>query len=138
MPEPRCSAPSRPPRSTRTPSARLTNSRSRCRPSRRQSEPLDRMTDAIYPQVRIVTERLLNPDTVERIMNLIVATGGVRRAILNGPRLPATITVGPAKGQPNTHDMRKIVKIGDQTLELQVHVGTILLELENRDVIPAI
>jgi methyl-coenzyme M reductase subunit D len=34
--------------------------------------------------------------------------------------------------------MRKIVKIGDQTLELQVHVGTILLELENRDVIPAI
>jgi len=29
-------------------------------------------------------------------------------------------------------------KIGDQTLELQVHVGTILLELENRDVIPAI
>jgi len=50
--------------------------KSRCRPSRRQSEPLDRMTDAIYPQVRIVTERLLNPDTVERIMNLIVATGG--------------------------------------------------------------
>jgi len=56
------------------------------------------MTDAKYPQVRVVTERLLNPDTVERIINLIVATGGVRRVILNGPRIPAVVSVGPAKG----------------------------------------
>ena len=28
--------------------------------------------------------------------------------------------------------------IGDQELELQVHVGTVLLELENRDVVPAL
>ncbi len=96
------------------------------------------MTDAKYPQIRIVTERLLNPDTVERIMNLIIATGGVRRAIMNGPRLPATITSGPAKGQPNVHEMRKTIKIGDQEMELQVHVGTILLELESKDAIPAI
>jgi methyl-coenzyme M reductase subunit D len=96
------------------------------------------MTDAIYPQVRIVTERLLNPATVERVMNLIVATGGVRRAILNGPRIPATITYGPAKGQPNVHDMRRTIQIGDQPVELQVHVGTIILELESKDAIPAI
>lgn len=96
------------------------------------------MTDAIYPQVRIVSERLLNPETVERVMNLIVATEGVRRAIMNGPRIPPTITSGPAKGQPNPHEMRKYIKIGDQNVELQVHVGTILLELENEDVIPAI
>jgi len=96
------------------------------------------MTDAIYPQVRIVTERLLNPDTVERVMNLIVATGGVRRAILNGPRLPPTITYGPAKGQPNPHVMRKVIRIGGEDVLLQVHVGTILLELESRDAIPAI
>ena len=96
------------------------------------------MTDAIYPQVRIVSERLLNPETVERVMNLIVATEGVRRAILNGPRIPPTITYGPAKGQPNPHEMRKIIKVGDQNVELQVHVGTIILELENKDVIPAI
>jgi len=96
------------------------------------------MTDAIYPQVRIVTERLLNPETVERIMNLIIATGGIRRVILNGPRLPSTITYGPAKGKPNIHEMRQAIVIGDKKMDLQVHVGTILLELENRDVIPAI
>jgi len=96
------------------------------------------MTDAKYPQVRVVTERLLNPDTVERIINLIVATGGVRRVILNGPRIPAVVSVGPAKGSRNIHDMRKIIKIGEQDVQLEVHVGTIVLELENRDFIPAI
>jgi methyl-coenzyme M reductase subunit D len=34
--------------------------------------------------------------------------------------------------------MRKVIRIGDQSVEIQVHVGTILLELENRDIIPAI
>jgi len=34
--------------------------------------------------------------------------------------------------------MRKIIKIGEQDVQLEVHVGTIVLELENRDFIPAI
>lgn len=96
------------------------------------------MTDAIYPQVRIVTERLMNPETVERVMNLIIGTGGVRRVILNGPRLPATVPYGPAKGLPNPTEYRKKIKIGDQDVQLEVHVGNIVLELENRDFIPAI
>ncbi|MDI9633793.1 MAG: methyl-coenzyme M reductase operon protein D [Methanolinea sp.] len=96
------------------------------------------MTDAIYPQVRIVTERLMNPETVERVMNLIIETGGVRRVILNGPRLPATVPYGPARGLPNPTEYRRKIKIGGQEVELEVHVGTIVLELENRDYIPAV
>ncbi len=96
------------------------------------------MTDATYPQVRIVSERLMNPDTVEEVMNLIVATGGVRRIILNGPRLPATVPYGPAKGLPNPTSLRRAIKIGGQDVQLEVHVGTIVLELESRDFIPAI
>jgi len=96
------------------------------------------MTDAIYPQVRIVTERLLNPDTVEKVMNIIATTEGVRRIVLNGPRLPPTVPYGPARGEPNPTPLRKIIKIGDQEVQLEIHVGNILLELENRDVIPAI
>jgi methyl-coenzyme M reductase subunit D len=34
--------------------------------------------------------------------------------------------------------MRKKIRVGGQEVELQVHVGTILLELENREVIPAL
>jgi methyl-coenzyme M reductase subunit D len=96
------------------------------------------MTEATFPQCRIVTERLLNPETTERLLNQICSVAGVRRMVLNGPRLPATVTYGPAKGLANPHTMRKTIRVGDEDLELQVHVGTILLELETRDVIPAL
>jgi methyl-coenzyme M reductase subunit D len=96
------------------------------------------MTEATFPQCRIVTERFLNPETTERLLNQIVCVPGIRRMVLNGPRLPAIVTYGPAKGLANPHTMRKKIHVGDQDLELQVHVGTILLELENREVIPAL
>ncbi|MGA7627118.1 methyl-coenzyme M reductase operon protein D [Methanoregula sp.] len=96
------------------------------------------MTEATFPQCRIVTERLLNPETTELILNKIVEIPGIRRMVLNGPRLPVTITYGPAKGLANPHIMRKAIHVGDQEVDLQVHVGTVLLEIENRDVIPAL
>jgi methyl-coenzyme M reductase subunit D len=96
------------------------------------------MTEATFPQCRIITERLLNPETSERLLNKVVSVPGIRRMVLNGPRLPATIPYGPAKGLANPHPMRKTIRVGDQELELQVHVGTVLLELESRDAIPAL
>jgi len=96
------------------------------------------MTDANYPQVRIVTERLLNPETVERLLNRIVAVEGIRRIILNGPRLPSTVPYGPARNTTNPHSMRGMIKVGEKEMELAVHVGILLLELESRDVIPSL
>ena len=96
------------------------------------------MTEATFPQCRIVTERLLNPETTERLLNNLCEVTGIRRMVLNGPRLPATVTYGPAKGLANPHTMRRKIHVGDEELELQVHVGTIVLEIENREVIPAL
>jgi methyl-coenzyme M reductase subunit D len=96
------------------------------------------MTEATFPQCRIDSERFLNPETTERLLNAIVGVPGVRRMVLNGPRLPAVTPYGPAKGLVNPHSMRKTIHVGDQDLELQVHVGTVLLELECRDIIPAL
>lgn len=96
------------------------------------------MTDAIYPQVRIVPERLLNPETTERLLNRIAAVAGVRRILLNGPRLPATVPYGPAHGTINPHTLRRTIRVCGEDVDLQVHVGYVLLELENRDVIPGI
>jgi methyl-coenzyme M reductase subunit D len=96
------------------------------------------MTEATFPQCRIVTERLLNPETTELLLNKVVSVPGVRRMVLNGPRLPATVPYGPSKGIPNPHPMRKAIHVGDQEVPLQVHVGTVLLELEDREVIPAL
>ena len=96
------------------------------------------MTEAKFPLCRIVTERLLNPETTEHLLNKLVEVAGIRRMILNGPRLPVTIPYGPAKGLANPHPMRKKIQVGDQELELQVHVGTILLEIESREILPAL
>ena len=96
------------------------------------------MTEATFPQCRISTERLLNPETTECLLNKLIEIPGIRRMVLNGPNLPATVTYGPAKGMANLHSMRKTIHVGDQEIPLQVHVGTILLELENREIIPAL
>jgi methyl-coenzyme M reductase subunit D len=96
------------------------------------------MTEATFPQCRIITERLLNPETTERLLNKLCDIPGIRRMVLNGPRLPVTVTYGPAKGMANPHSMRKAIHVGDQDVDLQVHVGTIVLELENREIIPAL
>ena len=96
------------------------------------------MTEATFPQCRISAERLLNPETTERLLNKLIEVPGIRRMLLNGQRLPAIIPYGPAKGLANPHPMRKTIKVGDQDVELQVHVGNVLLELEDRECIPAL
>jgi len=96
------------------------------------------MTDAIYPQVRIASARFLKPDSVEQLLNRIIQVGGIRRMSLNGPSIPATVPYGPARGKPNPHPDRKVIRVGDQDVQLRVQVGTILLELEDESYIPAI
>jgi methyl-coenzyme M reductase subunit D len=94
------------------------------------------MTEAIFPQVRIVPDRLLYPQTVERLLNAICEVGGIRRLVLSGPRLPPTVPEGPARGQPNPHEARKLIKVVDKEMELQVMVGYVVLELWDRETIP--
>jgi methyl-coenzyme M reductase subunit D len=96
------------------------------------------MTETTFPQCRITTERFMNPETVERLLNKFSSICGIRRMILNGPRLPAVVPYGPAKGLQNPHEKRQVIKVGGQDFVLQVQVGTILLELESRDIIPAL
>ncbi|MCP1663020.1 MAG: methyl-coenzyme M reductase operon protein D [Methanocalculus sp. MSAO_Arc1] len=96
------------------------------------------MADTSYPQVRIVPARFLNPDTVEDLANRILALGGIRRIVFNGPRLPEIVPYGPARGTPNVIAFRREIEVMGETIKLQVHVGTILLELEDASTIPEI
>lgn len=96
------------------------------------------MTEAIYPQVRIVSARFLRPDTVETLLNQLIQVEGILRMSLNGQSIPAVVPYGPARGKPNPHPDRKIIRVGDQDVQLQVQVGTIILELLDESYIPAI
>jgi len=96
------------------------------------------MTDAVYPQCKIETERYLNPNTTERILNKIVEIPGIRRIIINGPNIPQVVPYGPARGAPNPHNARGAIMVGGEEIDLRVQVGTILLELEDKDILPEI
>jgi len=91
------------------------------------------MADADFPQYRIVTERLLKPETVEKILNKLVKIPGIIRVIINGPSIPKTVPYGPARGMPNPHSGRTTITVGETDLVLQIQAGTILLELENSE-----
>jgi len=96
------------------------------------------MAEATFPQCRIVTERFLKPETVEKILNKLVAIEGIRRIIINGPNIPQLVPYGPARGLPNTHSDRTRIIVGGSDVDLRGQVGTILLELETRDIVPRI
>jgi len=96
------------------------------------------MAEAEFPQCRIVTERFLNPETVEKILNKLVVIEGIRRIVINGPNIPQLVPYGPARGLPNPHSSRARIIVGGTDVDLRVQVGTILLELETRDIVPRI
>ena len=96
------------------------------------------MTEAIFPQIRIMPARFLYPETAEKLLNGICKVGVVRRMTINGPRLPPTVTEGPGRGLANPHPGRKVIHVGGEEFELHVQVGYIILELENSDAIPVI
>lgn len=96
------------------------------------------MAETSYPQVRIVPARFLNSDTVEDLLNKILSIGGIRRIVLNGPRIPQIVPYGPARGTVNVTTHRREIEVLGEAIALQVQVGTILIELEDTSPLPAL
>lgn len=90
---------------------------------------------SIPVQIEIFTERLLSPETVERLVTEFAKIEGITRLILHGPRIASAVPTGPAKGTPNVHAARRHIQVGQQDVELGVQVGRFWLELEDEDVI---
>lgn len=83
--------------------------------------------------------RFLNPETIEIFLNeLLQKVEGIRRLVLNGPSVPATVPYGPARGTPNENSNRRAISVCGDELLLNVQVGTILLELEDASLIPMV
>ena len=96
------------------------------------------MTEPTYPQLRSVPMRFLNPETVEILLDRLFRVGGIRRLVLNGPSIPATVPYGPARGTANPTTYRRTIQVCGEEYLLGVQVGTILLELEDSSLIPDI
>jgi methyl-coenzyme M reductase subunit D len=76
--------------------------------------------------IEIFPHRLLNIDTAERLLNDLDEVDGIKRMIIQGPRLP------PVKDEDLNH--RKIVVKGEEVI-IQVKPGRILIEIESEEVI---
>lgn len=95
-------------------------------------------TQATYPQIKIVSIRMMKPETTERLLNMIVEIPGIRRILLRGQNIPKAVPYGPARGIENTTSFKTGVSIGGTPVDIRLMVGDILIELENTGVVDAI
>lgn len=84
-------------------------------------------------QVEIFPQRLLMPETTQKLLSEIYNVGGISRINLQGQSLPRTVPSGPGTGMAMSHPDRKLIQIGDQALELQISVGRIQLEVDSEE-----
>ena len=85
------------------------------------------------PEVMIITNRLLNADTTEKVLNALESVPNIRQINLTGESIPKTINSGPGKGLPNNHSEHKVIRVKGKDNELRCHVGGFLVELEVDD-----
>ncbi len=86
-------------------------------------------------QVRVFPQRLLQPDTAEKVLNEIDQVKGVIRMLINGKNLPRKVTCGPGTGADVNHPDRTVIHVGDCAFELHIIVGEILVEVEDENTV---
>lgn len=91
----------------------------------------DNKSDSL--QVEIFPQRLLMPETAQKLLTAIYGVGGITRINIQGQNLPQSVPAGPGTGIAMSHPDRKLIQIGDQALELQISVGRIQLEIDSEE-----
>ena len=85
------------------------------------------------PEVRIFTNRLLSADTTEKVLNELIKVDHIRQMNIHGQFLPEKVKMGPNTGNPVNHPERKVIKFGEQEIELTNLVGQFFVELDSED-----
>ncbi|MCD4798800.1 MAG: methyl-coenzyme M reductase operon protein D [Methanosarcinales archaeon] len=85
-------------------------------------------------QVEIFPQQMLMPHTAEQLLNGIDKVPGVIRILIQGLSLPRQVTWGPGTGTPVNHPDRRIINVSGQAFELNIRVGRIQVEIEDRSV----
>ena len=89
-------------------------------------------------QVKVFPNRLLNPETAEKVLNEIDQVKGVIRMLLNGKNLPRKVTCGPGTGADVNHPDRRIIHVGGCAFELRIIVGEIIVEVEDENALEGV
>jgi methyl-coenzyme M reductase subunit D len=81
------------------------------------------------PEVKIFTDRLLSADTTEKVLNVLIKVKHIRQINICGETLPVKVKSGPHAGIPVNHPERKVIKFGENEIELTKQVGGFYVEL---------
>lgn len=82
------------------------------------------------PEVEVFSNRLLGADTTEKVLNAFDVIPHIRQINMTGESISKNIGSGPAKGMPNNHSERKVIKVGGRDVELRYLVGAFYIELD--------
>lgn len=85
------------------------------------------------PEVQILTNRLLSAESTESVLNALDVIPNIRQINMTGESIPKTINSGPGKGHLNNHTERRIIRVGNQEVELRYLVGAFYIELDVED-----
>ena len=86
-------------------------------------------------QIRIFPQRLLLPETAEKLLNELDSVKGVVRMLISGKNLPRKISCGPGTGMDVNHPDRIIIHVSGCAFELHVIVGEVLVEVDDESVV---
>jgi len=84
--------------------------------------------------VKIFPYRRLKPKTTEKILNSIMEYDGILRVMINGNSIPKIVGYGPAKGIQVNHEDRKVIKVKNDSVELRVSVGELILTVKYENI----
>lgn len=97
------------------------------------SPPPADYTGVPLPEVQIITNRLLSAESTEAVLNALDVIPNIRQINMTGESIPKTINNGPGKGHLNNHTERRIIRVGNQDVELRYLVGAFYIELDVED-----
>jgi len=103
------------------------------------SEPTVDYAGIPLPEVEVFSKVLLSADTTEKVLNALHPIENIRQINMTGESIPKNLNSGPAKGLPNNHSERKVIKVGGRDVELKYNVGAFYIELdvENEEMLEA-
>jgi len=80
-------------------------------------------------QLEIVPQRILSPETSEKLLGRIYDCDGIIRVSVYGSRLPDVVGYGPGTGEKVNHPLKKTIEVEGQQINMRVSLGRLRVEV---------
>ncbi len=82
-------------------------------------------------QIEIVPQRILSPETSEKLLGRIYDCDGIIRVMVQGSRLPDKVGYGPGTGEKVNHPLKKSIEVEGQQVNMRVTLSRLLVEVDS-------